>query len=95
LLSCVPSWAERVICPRAGEVLTQLCSVVTEALDQERPVPAEMFFVCRILGPEYLWFAADNLVQWLGGRGYLEPTRRHRSCGTRASSGSSRDRRRP
>jgi hypothetical protein len=31
-----------------------------------------MFFVCKILGPEYLWFAADNLVQWLGGRGYLE-----------------------
>ncbi len=56
----------------AVEVLTRLCSVVTEALDQERPVPAEMFFVCKILGPEYLWFAADNLVQWLGGRGYLE-----------------------
>lgn len=54
------------------EVLTRLCSVVTEALDQERPLPAELFFVCKILGPEHLWFAADNLVQWLGGRGYLE-----------------------
>ncbi|WP_394826125.1 acyl-CoA dehydrogenase family protein [Pendulispora albinea] len=56
----------------AAQVLERLCGVVTEALDQKRAIPAELFFVCKILGPEHLWFAADNLVQWLGGRGYLE-----------------------
>lgn len=54
------------------DVLARLCSLLTTALDEGRDVPDEMFFVCKILAPEYLWSAADNLVQWLGGRGYLE-----------------------
>jgi alkylation response protein AidB-like acyl-CoA dehydrogenase len=54
------------------EILTRLCGLMVSALDEGLPLPAELFFVCKILAPEHLWFAADNLVQWLGGRGYIE-----------------------
>ena len=35
-------------------------------------IPVEAFVVCKTSGPEFLWSAADDLVQLLGGRGYTE-----------------------
>jgi alkylation response protein AidB-like acyl-CoA dehydrogenase len=54
------------------KVLERLTSLLAEQLDAELDVPAELFFVCKALAPEYLGTAADALVQWLGGRGYIE-----------------------
>jgi acyl carrier protein len=42
-------------------------------LDARAKVPEEVFLVCKIVGPDLLWRAADDLIQLLGGRGYIEP----------------------
>ena len=62
--------------------VTQLVSAVTAvealvrriatALDVGHTVPTEAFLACKVAGSEYLWKAADTLVQVLGGRGYVE-----------------------
>ena len=62
--------------------ITQLVSAVTtvealvrrmaSALDAGEDVPTEAFLACKVVGSEYLWKAADTLVQVLGGRGYVE-----------------------
>ncbi|MFZ4826290.1 MAG: AMP-binding protein [Phototrophicaceae bacterium] len=49
-------------------LVTQVCL----ALDQGIVVPDEIFAVCKISGPELGWQAVDTLVQFLGGRGYIE-----------------------
>ena len=49
-------------------LVTQVCL----ALDQAIAVPDEIFAVCKISGPELGWQAVDTLVQFLGGRGYIE-----------------------
>lgn len=64
------------------ERLDHLCAATTavdvlvqttaECLDAGAPVPEDVYSVCKIAGPEYLWQTADNLVQLLGGRGYIE-----------------------
>ena len=46
---------------------------VTALLDRDKPVPVDAYVVAKIAGPEFLWQAADHLVQLLGGRGYIEP----------------------
>lgn len=56
----------------AVQVLDALTLLMGTELDAERTLPAELFFVCKALGPEYLFEAADALMQWLGGRGYVE-----------------------
>lgn len=56
----------------AAKVLDRLTLLVADELDAGREVPSELFFVCKALAPEYLHAAADSLVQWLGGRGYIE-----------------------
>ena len=45
---------------------------VADLLDEGVRVPDEVFVTCKISGTEYLWRAADDLVQLLGGRGYME-----------------------
>lgn len=52
--------------------LTALVEEVGGRLDSGEEVAAEVFATCKILGPEFLWQAADWLVQGLGGRGYME-----------------------
>lgn len=52
--------------------LEALVTRIAELVDEGRAVPAEAFSVCKIAGPEFLWSAADTLVQLLGGRGYIE-----------------------
>ncbi len=49
-----------------------IVSRTAELLDNACPVPPEVFVVCKIVGTEHLWLAADDLVQLLGGRGYVE-----------------------
>lgn len=49
-----------------------LVALITELLDAGHLVPEEAFVACKTSGPEFLWSAADSLVQLLGGRGYME-----------------------
>ena len=35
-------------------------------------VPLDVYVVCKMAGSEWFWRAADDLVQFLGGRGYIE-----------------------
>ncbi len=49
-----------------------LVARVSEFLDDAHPVPEEVFVACKTSGAEFLWAAADTLVQLLGGRGYIE-----------------------
>ena len=49
-----------------------LVTSITTWLDQGQEVPVEAYAVCKMAAPEFYWEAADNLVQFLGGRGYIE-----------------------
>ncbi|MGK7942282.1 MAG: acyl-CoA dehydrogenase family protein [Crocosphaera sp.] len=50
------------------------CFVKTMAnlLDQEKTVYEEAYLTAKIIAPELMWKTADNLIQLLGGRGYIE-----------------------
>jgi acyl-CoA synthetase (AMP-forming)/AMP-acid ligase II/alkylation response protein AidB-like acyl-CoA dehydrogenase/acyl carrier protein len=52
--------------------LEGLVAHVADRLDRGSPVPPEAYVICKIAGAEWLWRAADDLVQFLGGRGYIE-----------------------
>ncbi len=52
--------------------LENIIKIITARLDANENVPKELFAICKILGSEFLWEAADKLVQLLGGRGYIE-----------------------
>jgi acyl-CoA synthetase (AMP-forming)/AMP-acid ligase II/alkylation response protein AidB-like acyl-CoA dehydrogenase/acyl carrier protein len=54
------------------KAMEALVSNIAALLDEGMQVPAEAFVACKITGPEFLWDAADGLVQLLGGRGYTE-----------------------
>ncbi|MEM6867853.1 MAG: acyl-CoA dehydrogenase family protein [Cyanobacteria bacterium P01_C01_bin.121] len=49
-----------------------LVTLTATRLDENLPVPEEVYAACKIVAPEFYWQAADNLVQCLGGRGYIE-----------------------
>ena len=49
-----------------------LVTLTATRLDANLPVPEEIYAACKIVAPEFYWQAADNLVQCLGGRGYIE-----------------------
>ncbi|MEO0770494.1 MAG: AMP-binding protein, partial [Cyanobacteria bacterium J06649_4] len=49
-----------------------LVTLTATWLDTEQSVPEELYAACKIAAPEFYWQAADNLVQCLGGRGYIE-----------------------
>ncbi|MBE9235321.1 MAG: acyl-CoA dehydrogenase family protein [Sphaerospermopsis kisseleviana] len=49
-----------------------LVNFIATSLDEEKFVPPEAYLVTKIIAPELMWQAADNLVQLLGGRGYIE-----------------------
>ncbi|ACB52425.1 AMP-dependent synthetase and ligase, probable acyl-CoA synthase [Crocosphaera subtropica ATCC 51142] len=49
-----------------------LVTSIAQLLDQGQEVPIEAYTVCKMAAPEFYWQAADNLVQFLGGRGYIE-----------------------
>ncbi|MEM9002173.1 MAG: AMP-binding protein [Cyanobacteria bacterium P01_F01_bin.86] len=52
--------------------LTALINWIAQRLDAGLTVPGEAYTACKILAPEFYWQAADDLVQCLGGRGYIE-----------------------
>ena len=52
--------------------LETLVALICELLDSGGFVPVEAYVVCKTSGPEFLWKAADSLIQLLGGRGYIE-----------------------
>ncbi|MCW5623132.1 MAG: AMP-binding protein, partial [Burkholderiales bacterium] len=52
--------------------LGALVDAVCERLDRGAAVPEEVYAACKILGPEWYWRATDDLMQCLGGRGYIE-----------------------
>ncbi|HEV2446557.1 MAG TPA: acyl-CoA dehydrogenase family protein, partial [Candidatus Sulfopaludibacter sp.] len=56
----------------AADAVGRLVYRTAEFLDQGLRVPNEVLLVSKIAGTEYLWRAADDLVQLLGARGYLE-----------------------
>ena len=56
----------------ATVALESLLKCITTALDRKVSVPREMAVIAKIVGADYLWEAADSLVQMLGGRGYME-----------------------
>jgi acyl carrier protein len=49
-----------------------LVARISDLLDRDGFVPVEAYVTCKTAGPEFLWKAADTLVQMLGGRGYVE-----------------------
>lgn len=49
-----------------------LVKTIAKLLDSGVFVPVEAYTACKIAAPEFYWQAADDLVQCLGGRGYIE-----------------------
>ncbi|ELR99536.1 AMP-binding protein [Gloeocapsa sp. PCC 73106] len=49
-----------------------LVRAIAQLLDHSKTVPIEAYTACKIAAPEFYWQAADDLVQCLGGRGYIE-----------------------
>ena len=45
---------------------------VAKLVDEGKQVPVEAYIACKTAAPEFLGKAADNLIQLLGGRGYVE-----------------------
>ncbi len=54
-----------------GAIECLVKSVATQ-LDNNQSVPPEIYMTLKIIAPEFMWQAADYLVQLLGGRGYIE-----------------------
>ncbi len=54
------------------DVIQSLVSYICYLLDNGESIPEELSLTCKILGPEFLWQTADELMQMLGGRGYIE-----------------------
>ncbi len=52
--------------------LESLIVQISELIDRGISLPGEAYIVCKTFGSESLWQAADNLIQLLGGRGYIE-----------------------
>jgi acyl-CoA synthetase (AMP-forming)/AMP-acid ligase II/alkylation response protein AidB-like acyl-CoA dehydrogenase/acyl carrier protein len=67
-----------VLLERVGELSAALAAVeslvshVAGRRDRAEDVPVDAYVVCKIAGSEWLWRCADDLVQFLGGRGYIE-----------------------
>ncbi|MGE0484559.1 MAG: AMP-binding protein [Gammaproteobacteria bacterium] len=69
-----PVLLERLAALNAATVAIEaLVEDIADRLDGGREVPVEAYAVCKTAAPEWLWRAADDLVQFLGGRGYMEP----------------------
>jgi acyl carrier protein len=56
----------------AAAALESLVGHIAGRLDRGEEVPVDAYVACKIAGSEWVWRAADDLVQFLGGRGYIE-----------------------
>lgn len=45
---------------------------IAKMLDESSSIPEEIYAAIKIIGPELAWQGADDLVQLMGGRGYVE-----------------------
>ena len=67
-----------VILTRLGSLTAQITAVeclvtqTAQLLDKNVTIPVELYTACKTSAPEFYWQAADDLVQFLGGRGYIE-----------------------
>ncbi|MEB3360477.1 MAG: AMP-binding protein [Synechococcales bacterium] len=67
-----------VLLTRLGRLTAQISALsalvgwIAQQLDEGKDVQPEAYTACKILAPEFYWQAADDLVQCLGGRGYIE-----------------------
>ncbi|MCZ4351952.1 AMP-binding protein [Roseovarius aestuarii] len=52
--------------------LETLVSETAQRADSKCGAHADLYAACKALAPEMLWQAADDCVQMLGGRGYME-----------------------
>src|SRR5262249_11045710 len=57
---------------KAIRAVEALVYTITRRLDEGGAVPLEAYFACKASAPELLWNAVDNLIQLLGGRGYVD-----------------------
>ncbi len=53
-------------------VTTLLLDHLADLTDSKKAVPEELYLVCKIAAPEFLWEVVDSTMQLLGGRGYIE-----------------------
>lgn len=58
----------------AATALRCLVYRLAAAADAGTDVPVEGFTACKVAAPEFLWRAADDTMQLLGGRGYIDNT---------------------
>jgi alkylation response protein AidB-like acyl-CoA dehydrogenase len=56
----------------AVATIETLVARIAERLDAGSEVPVDAYVVCKTTAPEWLWQAADTLMQFLGGRGYID-----------------------
>ncbi|MBN3926842.1 AMP-binding protein [Nostoc sp. NMS4] len=56
----------------ATTAVETLVARIAKLLDNGNLIPPEIYAICKTTGPEFFWKAADNLMQLLGGRGYIE-----------------------
>ena len=67
-----------VLLERVGAISSALAGIdglvksIAARLDKGGEVPGDALVVCKVAGSEWLCRAADDLVQFLGGRGYIE-----------------------
>jgi hypothetical protein len=54
------------------DALEALKDQIADRVDSGRPVPAEVPMAAKVIGSDALNGAAGQLMQWLGGRGYME-----------------------
>jgi hypothetical protein len=52
--------------------LESLMETIAATLDSGHSIPREAAVIAKIAGSEFLWQAADDLMQLLGGRGYMD-----------------------
>ncbi|MBE9060855.1 AMP-binding protein [cf. Phormidesmis sp. LEGE 11477] len=57
---------------QATAMVESLVTLMATRLDRSLSVPEDLYAACKIIAPELYWQATDDLVQSLGGRGYIE-----------------------
>jgi alkylation response protein AidB-like acyl-CoA dehydrogenase len=68
------TWTQNVLfgIEQKKNILYSMVSWIAEQLDQGFTLPDEFFMAAKLSGSEFLWEAADEVMQLQGGRGYLE-----------------------
>ncbi|WP_181919684.1 AMP-binding protein [Alkalilimnicola ehrlichii] len=56
----------------AVTVVQAMVDGMADCVDRQVPIPPEVYAACKIVAPEWVWTGVDQLVQMLGGRGYVE-----------------------